>query len=124
MTLEPQQAIIDKLDQLLERERAALLGGDLERIGQHMEEKQELIDALNLMQTAQPGAFEHSSMSRMKDKVERNQALLQGAMEGIRAVADRIAGLRKVRDGLETYDQSGRKTQFSTGAQTNVERRA
>ncbi len=124
MTLEAQQAIIDELDQLLEKEREALLVGDLEQIGRLMALKEQLIDKINGLDTAEKAALDRNALSQMQDKMTRNQALLQGAMEGIRAVADRIAGLRRVREGLETYDQSGRKTQHATGVKGNVEKRA
>jgi len=45
-------------------------------------------------------------------------------LSGIRAVADRVAALRRVRDTLETYDQSGRKTAISTLRTGQVEKRA
>ncbi len=124
MTLEAQQAIIDELDQLLEKEREALLAGDLEQIGRLMELKEQLIDKINSLDAEAKAALDRSALSQMQDKMTRNQALLQGAMEGIRAVADRIAGLRRVREGLETYDQAGRKTQHTTGLKGHVEKRA
>ena len=124
MTLDAQQAIIDELDQLLDQERSALLIGDLEQIGRLMELKEQLIDRINNMNATKKQALGHETLSQMQNKVTRNQALLQGAMEGIRAVADRMAGLRRVREGLETYDRSGQKTQYDTGEKRTVERRA
>lgn len=124
MTLEAQQAIIDELDQLLEQERIALLAGDLEQIGRLMELKEQLIDGINALNSQEQTVLSRDSILQMQDKVSRNQALLQGAIEGIRAVADRMAGLRRVREGLETYDRSGQKTQYDTGEKRTVERRA
>ena len=51
-------------------------------------------------------------------------ALLDTALEGIRAVADRVSALRRVRDTLETYDQTGRKTTFESMHKGRVEKRA
>ena len=119
MTSDPAQTMIDELDQLLDQERQALLDGDLERIARLMETKESLIDRLNELSD-----IERQDLDGVRDKVTRNQALLTSAMEGIRAVADRIADLRHVRQGLATYDQSGRRQQHSTSGSQTVERRA
>ncbi|HHS89487.1 MAG TPA: flagellar biosynthesis protein FlgN [Rhodobacteraceae bacterium] len=119
MTKNNAQALIDDLDSLLDRERMALIDGDLELLGRMLAQKQELIDNLNNMDT-----LEREHLADVHDKVTRNQELLNSAMEGIRAVANRMADLRRVRQGLETYDQSGHKTRFDTHTQPSVEKRA
>lgn len=124
MTFEAQQSTINELDELLDQERGALLNGDLEQIARLMTLKEGLIDRINALTASEKQALDHDSISHMQDKMTRNQVLLHGAMEGIRAVADRMAGLRRVREGLETYDRSGQKTQYDTGEKRTVERRA
>ena len=119
MTQNNAQTLIDDLDLLLDQERLALIDGDLEMLGRMLEQKQGLIDNINDLDT-----LERKHLSDVHDKVTRNQELLNSAMEGIRAVANRMADLRKVRQGLETYDQSGRKTRFETQTQPSVEKRA
>lgn len=119
MTHQTAQDLIDKLDALLDRERQALVEGDLELLGRMLLQKQELIESINTM-----GAVEQGHLALVHDKATRNQELLNSAMEGIRAVANRIADLRRVRQGLETYDQTGRKTRFETQRTTSVEKRA
>jgi len=119
MTHETPQEIIDALDELLETERKHLLDGNLEALGDLLVEKEELIDAMNDMN---PPVTE--ALSGIQLKVVRNQALLSSALEGIRAVAERVASLRQVRKSLETYDQSGRKQTYETKAKTSVEKRA
>ena len=119
MTHNTGQALIDDLDTLLDQERLALIDGDLDMLGRMLIQKQELIDTINATDS-----LERKHLSEVHDKVTRNQELLNSAMEGIRAVASRMADLRRVRQGLETYDQSGRKTRFETQTQPSVEKRA
>jgi flagellar biosynthesis/type III secretory pathway chaperone len=119
MTDETPHALIDALDKLLETEREALVCGDLDQISSLMEAKESLIQRINALQT-----IENGSLTNLHEKVTRNQALLGSALEGIRAVANRMADLRRVRSGLETYDQNGRKTNFGLQSATKVEKRA
>ncbi|MDX1819437.1 MAG: hypothetical protein R3197_00950 [Paracoccaceae bacterium] len=111
--------ILASLDDLLDRERIALLNGDLDAISRGLREKERLIDALNALHGDQD-----EDLSAIRNKAQRNQILLESALSGIRAVADRVAALRRVRDTLETYDQSGRKTAISTLRTGQVEKRA
>ena len=119
MTDNPSQDLIDDLDRLLDRERGALIEGELELLGQLMLEKESLIERINAIDS-----MAQASLAGVHDKVTRNQVLLNSAMEGIRAVASRMADLRRVRRGLETYDRSGRKTRFGTERRSSVEKRA
>ena len=112
-------ALLADLDDILERERAALLAGDLEGLSRILREKERVIDALNQGLQGEPG-----SLDALKTKANRNQALLDRAVEGIRVVADRVSALRRVRETLETYDQSGRKTTLESLHKGRVERRA
>lgn len=119
MTNHNAQALIDELDTLLDRERQALIDGNLDMLGRMLTQKQNLIDNINALDTLEREHLEH-----VHEKVSRNQELLNSAMEGIRAVANRMADLRRVRQGLETYDQAGRKTRLETQTQPSVEKRA
>jgi hypothetical protein len=112
-------ALLADLDDILERERAALLTGDLEGLSRILREKERVIDALNQGLQGDLG-----SLDALKTKVNRNQALLDRAVEGIRVVADRVSALRRVRETLETYDQSGRKTTLESLHKGRVEKRA
>lgn len=119
MTDETHQGLIDALDDLLDREREALLGGKLEQIGDLTSTKEDLIDSINALQPD-----ERLILEMVHQKMTRNQALLNSALDGIRAVANRMADLRRVRSGLETYDRRGNKQTFGTQTSTNVEKRA
>lgn len=119
MTHETLQQLIDALDDILDRERHALIQGDLEAIGDLMLKKEALIDRINALEDT-----EQANLSDLREKVSRNQALLNSALEGIRAVANRMADLRKARLGSETYDQRGRKKSIGAHGNTKIEKRA
>jgi len=111
--------ILSNLDELLDRERAALLEGDLEGISRSLREKERLIDALNGLQLTP-----EVELAKIREKVKRNQILIDGALDGIRAVADRLSTLRRIRETLETYDQTGQKTVLDGLRSGRVEKRA
>ena len=119
MTPETAKDLIAELDLLLDRERSALIGGNLDQIADLMEQKEALIERLRKI-----GATESKELDHVHGKVVRNHALLASAMEGIRAVSDRMAELRRVRQGLETYDSRSRKTRIQATGQSTVEKRA
>ncbi|MEO9781672.1 MAG: flagellar biosynthesis protein FlgN [Sedimentitalea sp.] len=119
MTDETHQDLIDELDVLLDRERDALLEGKLEQIAELMSTKEKLIDKINALDPE-----ERLVLKMVHQKVTRNQALLNSALDGIRAVATRMADLRRVRSGLETYDRRGNKQTFDTKTSCKVEKRA
>lgn len=119
MADDPEQALIDDLDALLDSERLALLQGDLQEIGKLLQRKEALIDALN----AQPPR-PREEISGIQSKVLRNQDLLDGTLQGIRNVAARMAAVRRIRRNLETYDQSGRKSEIPGIIEHTVEKRA
>ncbi len=119
MTDDTLQTLIDRLDTLLEEERRLLLAGDLDAIGDLLSQKERLIDALN---ATAPGA--QPDLGPVQRKVARNQALLDGALQGIRKVAARMAAFRKIRRTLETYDESGRKMLLQADVDHKMEKRA
>jgi len=113
------QVLIDDLDSILDQERQALIKGDLDKLGGLMTKKEALINDLNTI-----GELERDALTQVQGKVSRNQVLLDSAMDGIRAVAARMAELRRVRKGLDVYDQSGRKTRYGMRGSTALEKRA
>ncbi|MEQ8917089.1 MAG: flagellar protein FlgN [Roseovarius sp.] len=110
--------MIAQLDALLETERAALLCGDLQAIADTVAQKEQLIDTLNT------SAARQEDLSGLHHKLQRNQALLDGALQGIRAVAARMAAYRRIRKSLDTYDRQGRKLTIPGDISRNVEKRA
>lgn len=120
MTNKTTQMLMNELDALLDEERDALLAGNLEAMSALVERKEDLISALNARDPQQLQA----DLADLQGKVSRNQTLLDGALEGIRAVTGRLAEFRKIRLTLETYDQTGQKTAISDTVERKVEKRA
>ena len=119
MNSEATQETIDALDLLLERERDALLSGDLERLVGYLGEKETLIDTLNDCPDA--GG---EGLQSLQSKALRNQALFDSALQGIRSVATRMTALHHIRRSLETYDENGRRTTIESFAERKMEKRA
>lgn len=119
MTKDPHQELIDALDLLLEQERDALMAGQLEALAPLLAQKEALIDRL----TALDG-LEEAALRPLRGKAARNQVLLDGALRGIRTVANRFSTLRKIRRTLETYDSQGRKSALVQQHDNRLEKRA
>lgn len=111
--------ILQALDDLLEQERCALLTGDLDQMARLLDRKSDLIDALNALDPEQ-----QPDLEGIRGKVLRNQTLLDGALQGIKQVADRVATLRKLRHSFETYDETGRRQTIEGVVVRQVEKRA
>ena len=119
MTKRNPQSLIDELDTILDQEREALVKGDLSKLSGLLNKKEALFNDLNAI-----SELERETLSHVQGKVSRNQVLLDSAMEGIRAVASRMAELRRVPIGLDVYDQSGRKTRYGIRSSVSLEKRA
>lgn len=109
---------VEALSNLLDEEREALLQGDLDQLSDLLSSKEALIDEMN----ATPQS-DLSAMQMLDGKVKRNQLLLDGAMEGIRAVAQRLAHLRQVKGALETYGADGKRHDIQLSVESSVEHR-
>ncbi len=111
--------LIKSLEEVLDLERAALVEGDLDRLNHMVPEKEKLIGALNDLQV-----LSSDDLIRVHQKVERNQALLNSAADGIRAVASRMAELRRVRHEFSTYGADGQRSGFAVRSRAKLEKRA
>ena len=118
-TLDQSTRIIQQLDLILEEERDALLRGDLSQIVALMLKKEQLVDALNALSATASG-----DLIAVQGKLSRNQALLDGALQGIRTVAARLAAHRRIRRSLDTYDQNGHKRSIPGDIAHHLEKRA
>lgn len=119
MTINPVHAVFEELDDLLEDERVSLLAGNLDDVSRLMVRKVTLIEKLEGLSEG-----DRADLMALQSKITRNQALLEGSLQGIRAVADRLATLRRLRREMETYDQQGNKKLIQGHATPRVERRA
>ncbi|WP_299948410.1 flagellar biosynthesis protein FlgN [uncultured Ruegeria sp.] len=113
------ESSIRALEDLLDLERVALVEGDLGELNRLVPEKESLIDALNELSVMNSG-----DLVRVQQKVARNQALLSSAAEGIRAVAERMSELRRVRQEFSTYDATGQRNGYALRPQAKLEKRA
>ncbi|WP_170383886.1 flagellar export chaperone FlgN [Ruegeria atlantica] len=119
MPTKPDTDLFRSLEEVLDLERLALVDGDLDRLNHMVPEKEKLIGAINELQV-----FESTELVRLQKKVERNQALLNSAAEGIRAVASRMAELRRVRQEFSTYGADGQRSGFAVRRNAKLEKRA
>lgn len=111
--------ILDELDDLLDAERRALLGGKLDQVDRLFERKGRLVEML--------ASVDHAEELRLDDvrtKLKRNQDLLGSAADGIRSVAQRLATVRRVRESLDTYDERGRRKSVDLKPSSTLEKRA
>lgn len=119
MKPETAPALVAALGALLERERAALLSGRLDNMAPLLEEKTALCAALGDL-----NGPAHDDLDRLKQKAARNHALLDGALRGLRQAAGRIATLRQLRHGCDTYDESGHRHRIGGEPARRMEKRA
>ncbi|PIE12420.1 MAG: flagellar biosynthesis protein FlgN [Rhodobacterales bacterium] len=124
MTDDTAIATMEALDDLLDRERGALLSGDLDRLVRMLDEKTTLIDTLNNGVEAIETQDERKTLHDLQSKVTRNQELLDSALSGIRSVAKRMSALHQVRKSLDTYDEAGHKTTIDAMRDRKMEKRA
>lgn len=113
------EAILDEFDDLLDAEREALRNGKLEIVERMYKRKQSLVGAL-----AQFDEQDAERVGPVREKLARNQDLLASAAEGVRSVAQRLATVRRVREGLDTYDETGRRKSVDVNVGGSLERRA
>lgn len=119
MPTKPEINLIKSLEEVLELERTALVQGDLDRLHHTAPEKEKLIGAINDLEV-----LDSDELIRLRKKVERNQALLNSAADGIRAVANRMAELRRVRQEFSTYGADGQRNGFAVRQHVKLEKRA
>lgn len=113
------EEIVGSLDDVLELERAALLKGDVDKINRLADRKEDLMSKIGALQDVP-----ESLLTPLKAKLHRNRDLIEHALEGIRAAADRMNDMKRARDGLQTYDRNGKLSDLPSPAKRSVEKRA
>lgn len=108
---------IDALEDVLKRERSAIMAGDFDQLERLIPEKERLMPNLD----KDPEALE--KLQGLRDYSARNGELLSSMQSGITAAQERIQAMRAPKPALETYDDTGRKTVISK-VETTQERRA
>jgi len=119
MTTSDDTELTHRIEALLSQERDALLSGDLRALGDLAEEKERLAACLQEL-----GPERRAALRGLHDMASRNQALLDGALQGIRLATERLSAYRRLRKSMDTYDPQGNKTAIPGVVSRKVERRA
>jgi len=109
---------VDALEDLLDKERAAILSGALEDMGRIAGEKEKVLDSHTLT------APDQETLDRVQRKAARNQQLLSAAIRGVRAVAARLDVMRNGPGEMNTYDSAGQRKTLGRRHQGALHRRA
>lgn len=96
---------VERLSHLIMIERDALLAGDLDTVGSLAEEKTELAQTLEQVNSAE--------LRVLSSQLEHNGRLLAAAREGVVAVLATLKNQREARSTLASYDSKGKATQIS-----------
>lgn len=118
MTDMPDSKAVSALEALLEKERIALLDGDLDSVASLIARKEELVQELGV------SVDDTTQLAHLRREFDRNQVLLDSALSGIRRVASRFATLQRIRETLDTYDRDGRRRSIASDTVHKVEKRA
>lgn len=110
--------IIDALEDLLDKERAAILHGALKNMGRIAAEKEQILDGRKLT------APDQKTLDRVHRKAARNQQLLTAAIRGVRAVTSRLDVMRNGPKETSTYDRAGQRKTLNSHRQGTLHRRA
>lgn len=108
---------VAKLCQLFEDERHALLCADYSALGDLAARKEQYLSDL----TADPP--DSTTLTDIKSRLTENQRLISAALRGVAAATERLGALEAVRDGLTTYDPSGKMASITT-TQRRFEKKA
>jgi hypothetical protein len=111
-------SILDRLEDMLDRERRAALDGDVEALPGLLAEKERLVTDLEVH-----GAATGARLDRARAHIARNRALLDSALEGMRTAMRAIGARRQARQALNTYDMTGARTVIGQDAHRLHQRR-
>lgn len=111
--------ILRQLDEILGMEREALLAGNLDALHPLLEQKESILTTLQTTKTD-----DESGLKYLQNKMLHNQKMLEGALQGIRSITERLATVKRVRETLETYDLHGQRTEMKVARTAKLEKRA
>ena len=119
MFLSKEKDLVGEIDALLDEERDLLAAGGLTHLSDLLDRKEALFEQLKDLE----GASEEE-LAALRHKSDRNQPLLQAAMQAVRTVADRMKDLSRVRNSLEAYTNQGERYAVPMTAGRKLEKRA
>ena len=102
------ERISDDIIALLEDERAAIRRADFDELEKLTQTKEKLFLEL---QSETPSQI---ALSRIKDLLNTNQALLSAAIKGVNDARARLLEIAEVQKGLRFYDPTGHIAQVET----------
>ncbi len=94
-------SLVDIVEDLLDRERQAVLDGNLDGLTRLIPEKIRLME--RMAQIRQP----IGKIDRLKNKALQNKRLLEAVARGIESVSAHVTGLKTDKPPLRTYDATG-----------------
>ena len=109
---------LNSLASVLDAEEDALLTGDFDAIDALVPEKERLVGLAN-----EASSQDEAAWKDVRQKITRNQKLLESAMNGVRTVALRMQELDRARNRFDTYDQTGQRQSVDTRTKTSLEKR-
>lgn len=116
MGLFDQKTAVDSMEDLLDREREAILEGRFDLLDRLIGQKERQLKALK------PKEIDETSMARLRKQSERNAHLLDAMRQGIEAVQERLAALQGPGAALETYGSDGQRKTFVAAKATETRR--
>lgn len=117
MGLFDSQNTMDALEDLLEREKAFILKGNIDGVRRLSVEKERLLKRLGRT------SLQREKLAGLRRKADRNNELLAASARGFRAVQDRLRALTQRAEGLSTYGRDGQKAQLGN-RRTDFNKRA
>ena len=110
--------LCQSLEAVLDAECDALKQGHYDALDPLVERKatlmQDVLDCEDLPETA---------LHELKSRISRNQDLIDMAMQGVRAVTQRMQDLHRARDRFETYDKNGHWQSVDSRARPQLEKK-
>ncbi len=110
--------LTDSLLDFLDKERRAILAGNLNEMKRIAAEKERLMERYK---SAEP---DQKSLENLREKIARNQALLTAALKGIRAVTVKLSGLRDAQPQMKTYNRDGQRMIIGANPGQTVQHKA
>ena len=106
------------LEHLLDREREALLSGNLDALSRLHTEKSALIDRLR------KNRLPESRLEALRHKARRNLALFKAAQKGIGSVLRQLRAPTDQAGSFQTYDLNGASKKLGAPKRKTMEKRA
>ena len=107
-----------ELNALLDAEREALFKVDEGKLAEVLAQKEQLLTSIGSMRT------KPRDLETLLAKSQRNQALLDAALRGIRQSTEVVGRYRKQRQIITVYDHLGGRREIQPSAQSSLEKKA